>query len=456
VRQNKLVTPPRYHLSILPGLAAVLLLSPCLHAQDIVNPEVNTPASAQSQTGTLSDTNTPAVENTATEPNPNAPMTPLENEISAEPRRFVYGLRLTIRGVYDDNINIANTNKVSDYYIAIEPAITLGFGDITGHQDNYIRFDYAPSVLLFVDHSDNNAVQHLVHLEGQHNFGKLTLTLGTDLAILDGTDIGTTTDATTPGAHVNLDAGGRRRMDMFSTRLNASYDLSGKTFLSTGFDSAVTAYPGSTLNDSQVISENLFINYRYSDKLTVGLGGTAGYDFVSAPNPDQTFEQANARLSYVVTGKINFNASGGMEFRQFEGDSRGLYIAPVFELGMSYQPFEATSFTLSGSRRTYNSGVLAGQDFAGTTITATLRQRFFQRFYLGVSGGYQNSEYFSTVDGVSATRSDDYFFVEPTLDFNVTRFWTVGAYYLHRQNDSSTSIFAFDDNQVGFRTGLTF
>ena len=48
------------------------------------------------------------------------------------------------------------------------------------------------------------------------------------------------------------------------------------------------------------------------------------------------------------------------------------------------------------------------------------------------------------------------FFIEPTVDFNVTRFWTVGGYYLHRRNDSSFQSFKFDDNQVGVRTGLVF
>ena len=150
------------------------------------------------------------------------------------------------------------------------------------------------------------------------------------------------------------------------------------------------------------------------------------------------------------------NFSGGVEFRQFENNSRSEYISPVFEVGANYQPFDGTSVTLSGSRRTYNSGVLAGQDFAGTTITVGLQQRLLQRFRVGVSGGYQNSDYFSTVTGVMANRQDNYYFIEPSLDLPITRFWTVGGYYLHRQNDSSFHIFNFDDNQVGFRTVLTF
>src|SRR5213079_172043 len=184
-----------------------------------------------------------------------------ENEVSSEPRRFHYGFQVTARGVYDDNINISQTNRVSDYYFAIEPILTLGLGDITGHEDNYIRLDYAPSLFLFADHSENDAVQHLIHLEGQHRFARLTLTLGEEIAILDGTDLQTLSDANSPGSHPNLDVSGRTRFQTYNTRIGASYDLTGKTFLSSGVDSLVTEYNSANLFSSQMFSGNLFVNY---------------------------------------------------------------------------------------------------------------------------------------------------------------------------------------------------
>src|SRR5205085_10879444 len=268
------------------------------------------------------------------------------NEVSAEPRRFQYGLQVTMRGVYDDNINISQANRVSDYYFTIEPVLTLGLGDITGHDDNYIRLDYAPSLFLFADHSEDDAVQQLIHLQGQHHFSRLTVTLAEEIAILDGTDLRGIADQTAPGSQANLDVSGRTKFETYTTRMNASYDLSGKTFLSTGFDSLVTDYNSSSLFSSANVSENLFINYRYSDKVVVGMGGTAGYDFVVPPNPDQTFEQANLRATYQASGKISLNFSGGVEFRQFENNSRSEYISPVFEVGANYQPFDGTSVTL--------------------------------------------------------------------------------------------------------------
>src|SRR3982751_3912828 len=46
-----------------------------------------------------------------------------ETVYSGESRRFHYLLSLTVRGVWDDNIFLSHTNKVSGYYFAIEPGI---------------------------------------------------------------------------------------------------------------------------------------------------------------------------------------------------------------------------------------------------------------------------------------------------------------------------------------------
>jgi hypothetical protein len=111
---------------------------------------------------------------------------------------------------------------------------------------------------------------------------------------------------------------------------------------------------------------------------------------------------------------------------------------------------------VTANRRVLNSAVLAGQDYAVTNITAGVQQRLLQRIFLGLNGGYENSDYFSTVGTSGATRNDDYFFIQPSIAVSVTRFWTVGAYYLHRVNSSSFDAFDFHDNQFGLRSTLEF
>ena len=102
------------------------------------------------------------------------------------------------------------------------------------------------------------------------------------------------------------------------------------------------------------------------------------------------------------------------------------------------------------------SGFFADQDFATTAVVLSIQQRLLQRIYLGLAAGYENDDYFSTVRGVNATRDDNYYFVEPSLDVLITRYWSAGVYYLHRQDFSSIDFFSFYDNQIGVRTTIRF
>jgi hypothetical protein len=372
-------------------------------------------------------------------------------EPSSQPRRFYYGLQFTVRGVWDDNIFLTHTDKTSDYYFAIEPQLTLGFGDIQGRSRSYLRLDYMPSAILFVNHSDEDAFNQLIHLEGGYNSGRLRLSLIQDVVLLESANLNSFIDTT--GLWANTDASGPTRMNIFTTRATAQYDLTGKLFLQAEFNSPTYFYPDHI--SDYTVSGGLYIYYSWLPKVSVGVGGTFGYNWVDEPTPDQAFEQVNLRLNYEVTAKVGLYASGGVEFRQFDGN-RDTYNTPVFEVGLTYYPFDGSTFTLAAGRRIYNSGFEPGQDFANTYVVGRFQQRLFHRLYFGLAGGYENSDYFAADDNVNATRQDDYWFIEPSLDVLITRWLSAGVYYLHREDSSNVDFFSFDDNQVGVRATVRF
>jgi hypothetical protein len=374
-----------------------------------------------------------------------------EGPTSSEPRRFYYGFLFTVRGVWDDNIYLSHNNKTSDYYFAIEPQLTLGFGDIQGRSRSYLRLDYMPSGLLYVNHSDEDAFNQLIHLEGGYSTGRLRLNLTQDVALLQSANLNSFIDTT--GLWANTDANAPTRMNIFDTRLRAEYDLTGKLYLQGDLDSYTYFYPNNISN--YTLSGGLYLYYRWLPKVSVGVGGTAGYNWVDDPTPNQTFEQVNARLNYEVTAKLGLYASVGAEFRQFDGD-RNTYTTPVFELGMNYYPFDGSTFTLAAGRRIYNSGYEAGQDFANTYVVGRFQQRLFHRLYFGLGAGYENANYFAADNNVDATRDDNYWFIEPSLDVLITRWLSAGVYYLHREDNSNVDFFSFDDNQVGVRATVRF
>jgi len=374
-----------------------------------------------------------------------------EGPISSQPRRFYYGFQFTVRGVWDDNIFISHTNRVSDYYFAIEPQITLGVGDIQGRSRSYLRLDYMPSGILFVDHSNQDAFNQLIHLEGGYDTGRLKLSLFEDIALLESANLNSIIDTT--GLWANLDASAPTRVNIFNTRLTANYALTGKVSLQGELGSSIYFYPNH-ISDYNA-SAGLYLYYDWLPKLSVGVGGTFGYDWVDDPTPNQAFEQVNARLNYQATAKLGVYASAGVEFRQFDGN-RNTYTTPVFEVGVEHHPFEGTKLTLAAGRRIYNSGFQPNQDFANTYVVGRLQQRLFRRVYLGLGVGYENSNYFAAVRNLNTPRDDNYWFIEPSVDVLITRWLSAGVYYLHRDDDSSLSSFSFYDNQVGVRATVRF
>jgi hypothetical protein len=364
---------------------------------------------------------------------------------------FHYSFGLTVRGVWDDNIFLSHTDRVSDYYFAIEPWITIGVGDTAGRNRSYLSLSYMPSAILYVDHSDQDAFNQLIHLEGGYDSGRLTLRLYADAAFLESASLNSFIDTT--GLWANTDASAPVRENIFYGGAIANYALTGKVSLQAELGSQIYAYPNHI--SSYTLSGGLYIYYNWLPKVTVGIGGTFGYDWVDDPTTNQTFEQVNARLNWEVTSKFNLYGSAGVEFRQFDGN-RGEYTSPVFEVGLVHHPFDGTTFTLAAGRRIYASGFLDNQDFGSTYIAARFQQRLFQRVYFGLGGGYEHDNYFATDRDVSATRDNDYWFIEPSVDVLITRWLSAGVYYLHRQDVSSDNFFTWDDNQVGVRATVRF
>jgi hypothetical protein len=374
--------------------------------------------------------------------------------VSENVRRFHYTLTIDVAEIYDDNLTLAPNNRIHDFYTRIGPALTLGFGDTIVREENFLEVYYEPDFLVFADHSNFDAVEHVAHLAGQYRFSRLTV------GVVENIQLAETGDSQLPGYTgtivngVNIDTGGRRRINTYATHLVAAYDLTGKTFLSAAGDYTLIDYP-SGLTNSHRISGNLFLNYQYSPKLVVGVGGTAGRDVLQQVNSNQTFEQANLRGSYDVTTKLNASGLVGLEFRQFDAGSHDS-VTPVFDLSATYKPFDGTSISIDASRATQTSAVLLGQDYTSTQVQVIAKQRLIQRFILTFTAGYQNLSYIDALTHTVASREDNYYFIQPAIDARITNFWFAGAFLVYRQNTSTFSNFGFNDTQVGIRTALRF
>ncbi len=361
--------------------------------------------------------------------------------IMGESRRFRYAFTLNLSAYYDDNIFIRNSNKTGDWAFLVEPHFIVGWGDIFGRGGNYVRLEYVPGFTFFARNSDQNNVEHQVRLTSVYTFSKLSVSVGQSVQILHGAD---------------TDVGTRISRNIYQTTLGLSYALTGKTSVDLGLVYTLNSIQNQV--DSDSIGGSLYVNYNPGGKWTFGLGGNVTLTRVDGPfSPDQLSEQINFRANYQATGKVSFNGSVGLEFRQFDG-ARNQIIDPVFEIGAVYQPFDGTTFTLRAGRRTQNSAILVGQNFTTTSIAVSARQRFLQRIFVTGSVAYEKSDYHSNFRGLTSGRTDDFVTFSLNADYNVREGLTVGAFYTHRENtgNSLSQPFVFSNNQYGVRATVSF
>jgi hypothetical protein len=383
------------------------------------------------------------------------PVGPIENTtaIPNEPPRWHLHLRLETGVTYDDNIFIQPTNKQSDVYFGITPIIAAGWGNfqadpttVTGEASrfpqvaaredfgNSFLFRYAPNATFFTHHSDQNAVNHDVMLGGRWAQSKLTLDMAGRFQTLSAPDI---------------DVGNRINSQVTTGFLNANYQMTEKTSLDARFALEHDSYQGGL--DSTDASVTALLNYQLRPKTTIGVGGGFGYTTVE-DGENQHYEQGLVHWRYLPTGKISLDGTVGVEVRQtVHGPD---HTGPVFEFGATYAAEDSTVFHLTFSRRTETSALFAEQDIERTTIEGSIRQRFFQKLFVTLSGGFQHVEYIDA--GTAANRTDDfpYFGVEAAMD--VTKWLGMRAGYRYQDNHSSNGDFSFQRNLADFQFNIQF
>ncbi len=347
---------------------------------------------------------------------------------------------LDIDGRYDDNIFISHTNKKSDFIWSLSPGVSYESSEPDLNKRNYVLLSYSPTFQLFTDHSSEDAIDQDALLRYRYMDDKVTFTLSQTYKQL--------TDSL-------IETGGRVRWDEYGTDVVLSYLLMEKNHLELDLNQKVVDYHTPGYLDYNQWQAGLFWLYDVSPVLTVGFGPNFGWvDVDQAPN--HNFEQILARLNYQPTEKISVALRGGVEFRQYEGPNANELVLPVASMDASYQPFDGTKLTLGVYREVHPSSVIGNEVYVDTGVRAAIHQRFCQSMDLGLTGGYDNSDYSSTQSTASANRADDYYFIRPSLDVLVAKWWKIGCYYEFRKNDSNIAAFSFDNNQAGIQTSFNY
>jgi hypothetical protein len=380
----------------------------------------------------------------AVPPNPGAP--PAADSAPTSPtsawffdgtRRLPFQVGMTVGGYFDDNIYAAPDGpaRISDFIWSVSPLIAWNSAAETG-ADNSVQLAYAPTFVLYQENSRNDTIDQAGNFLYAYHDGRMDFVVSESAA---------------SAQESNADVDDLVQETSSVTLINFNYQLTAKTTLNLSATQSITDDdPGF---GSIQWSGAAYLDYQITPKTTLGLGGVVGLADLDGPN--QTFEQANGRVTYNPTAKLSFNATGGLEFRETQGFG-GEDLTPDFSLGLSYEPFDGTTLTVQGYRRYEYSGRLYGQDYLATGATASFSQRFFRKFYFVVSGVFENAEYEDNLSDSSSNVRYNYYSVQPAISFQPTTWCDLTLFYQHREDISQATAPGFTDNQVGFTAKFTY
>ncbi len=357
-----------------------------------------------------------------------------------------FNASLFVQSVYDDNIFLAPSNvRTRDVITSVTPGMQVRYGEI-GHA--YSQLDYTPTFQFFKENGNNDAINHDARFRIEKTFTRLTVGISQSFSRVSDSAIGVA--AGVPGAVAPT----RLEQDTFVTRLLSKYDFSDKTSFEVNGGLNVFDFPTAGLVSYKEYSNDNWLNYKATEKITTSAGVTFGYADLSGPLPSQTYERGLLRVGYAAAEKLQFRATGGVEVRQI-GGGRSDQVLPIFSIGATYKPRESTTISLDASRAQNVAIQNVGQNATSTGFTAEIRQDILRKLSLYFRGGFYNTEY------TGGNRVDDYYSLKYGVDYKVTRRVTVGAFHMYRDNAATgtlpTPIAAtFRNHQFGVQASAAF
>lgn len=363
---------------------------------------------------------------------------------------------------YDDNVLITHENPIQDVEWSIAPGVMVAFGDVSSSLSSpvsidklrgllfysladddsrprrFLGLDYTPTVNLYSQHSEHNNVDQSVRVSGGYNFSRMTVGLDLDFNYAQVKDNG---------------VGDLATIASYDARLHLRYDLTEITSLEVNGTCLQLDYIKPDYQGYRDLRADVWLDRQFNEKLSAAVGAGLGY-LQPQYDPSQTYEQALIRGVYRLTGKSYLSASGGFEARQF-GTSASDAVRPVFSLTGVFQPWANTTFTVEGHRRE-DTAPFQGENYIQLGASANVRQLLFNRFYAGLGGGYDNIAYTEIEAGNAQVRTDNYWFVITSFEYEFNSHLTAALFYTYRTDDSTESSVSYGNNVAGLRVGWKY
>lgn len=339
--------------------------------------------------------------------------------------REYFSLSATASARYDNNIYLQDTDEESDVIATFAPAIAMANDSDT---ENTWSFSYTPTARFYLDHSENDGLDHNVNVGIYKKLPKTSFGFDARYSNSSGS---------------NRYAAGQIDQEVFDFQLGVTRVISEKTRLD--LDANYNASSFNTLIDRDKYSLKLAAQYQATAKIQTG--PYLSYEHVAvSDSPDHDAISAGLQSSYQATGKTAFSGSIGWENRQFEGASASSddnYF--TMAIGATHAYSEKTSFS-ANLYRNANAGYLQpGQAFIATGLDLGASYQASERLRWLGSVGIEDANYFRTSTLAASAPDRKYYFLSVGATYSVGENWQLGSTLQLRKNESDSSDVEYDN-----------
>ncbi len=370
--------------------------------------------------------------------------------------------RMAVTAMYDDNLFITSSNRLSDMEWTISPGVTLAAGDVSlylpgsvtlsqirnllnysllddsSRPERYLAVDYTPSANLFIDHSKYDNVDHTAGFSTGYDFARLVTGLDLDFSRI---------------AVKDNSIGSRVTRDMIDAKLRSRYELTDRSAFEINGQYRRLSYQNEFYQGYDEFLNEDWFDRKVGARLEIGAGIAFGFVYPQFSS-DQTYQQAFLRAIYRLTGKLNVRAYAGAEWRHY-GSGGGETTDPVFSVEAIYQPRLSTRLTLEGHQRTAPS-FGADYNYQIFGFTAGVAQQLTGSLDAELICSYENVDYVRLSPGLSDNRSDGYLAIRANLGYEFNSHLKAVLFYNRGQDDSNLSRYTYANNLVGVRMSWRF
>jgi len=361
------------------------------------------------------------------------------------PEPFQYG-PVTFRPHVSYSVSYGNgiqagTSGAQDTVIQqLSPGLTVDLG-------RQWSLDYTPTIIFYSSKQLQDGVNHAAALNGGISYEDWAFSLMQGYSSTD---------------EPTFETGAQTSQQTYSTALGAHYAFSDKMSADFGVNQLFNFVEN--FQDSYNWSTMEWVNYAFSPRLNAGLGAGAGYTIVKdnsgagVNNPDAVNEQLQARINWRATGKISFQASGGLEDEQFLAAGYSDSLNPIFSAAIQYQPFQVTQISLAASRTVGTSDYyIIAQSTESTTVSLNLNQRVLVKYHLNLGVGYTKTDYTVALAGFgSGSRTDDIYSFNASFGRSFLKRGNWAITYQYSDDASNTGGYSQRSNQIGFQIGYSY